>query len=61
MISFVDRLWLAWKVLTGRVSNYRADAASFRLVLDFTAAERTSFAERVRRYAARRGPQEPGR
>ena len=53
MISFADRLWLAWKVLTGRLTDYRASVDSFSVTLDFTPQEKMSLGQRLQRPPAR--------
>jgi hypothetical protein len=49
MITFADRLWLAWKILRGRLVSFKADSQSFRVTLDFTGSERADLAQRLRR------------
>lgn len=49
MITFADRLWLAWKVLTGSLAAFRADSQSFSVTLDFTAQERMALGQRLDR------------
>lgn len=53
MITFADRLWLAWKILRGRLVDYRADANAFRVTLDFTGKERSNLGQRLRRHEGR--------
>jgi len=54
MITFVDKLWLCWKILRGRAVNFSADTRGFRVTLDFTGAERSSLGERLRRSKERK-------
>lgn len=53
MISRTDTLWLVWKILRGRLVSFTADSQSFRVTLDFTAAERSELGQRLARQDAR--------
>jgi hypothetical protein len=50
-VTLSTRLWIAWKVLRGRLKDYHADANSFGVMLDFTGPERSAFSRRLAREA----------